>query len=74
MNAETLLKAIHIKTTSERLNKADVDRLRCSYVAVRAWLEATGRLAECAEDVPEYLLLEYPSGVKEEGQKSREGG
>jgi hypothetical protein len=29
---------------------------------------------ECVEVVPEYLLLEYLTGVKEEGQKSREGG
>ena len=74
MGPERLLKAMHIKTTSERLNKDGVDRMRCAYVAVRAWLEKTDRLAECDDGVPGYLLLEYLSGVKEEGQKNRGSG
>ena len=35
MGPERLLKAMHIKTTSERLNKDGVDRMRCAYVSVR---------------------------------------
>ena len=73
MPAESLLKPLHRRTTSERLNKDSVNHLRFSFVAVRGWFEKTDRLAECAESVP-YLLLEYLAGVKEEGQKIREGG
>ena len=73
MDADSRLKALHNKITSERLNKLGVDRLRCAYVAVRAWLEKKNRLGECEDGVPEYLLLEYLAEVKEEGQKSRAG-
>jgi hypothetical protein len=74
MDADSKLKAMRNKITSERLNKLGVDRLRCAYVAVRAWLEQKNLLGECADGVPEYLLLEYLARVKEEGQKSRAGG
>ena len=74
MDADSKLKAMCNKITIERLNKLGVDRLRCAYVAVRAWLEKKNLLGECADGVPEYLLLEYLAGVKEEGQKSRAGG
>jgi hypothetical protein len=74
MDADTRLKAMRNKITSERLNKLGVDRLRCAYVAVRAWVEKKNRLGECVDGVSEYLLLEYLAGVKEEGQKSRAGG
>ena len=71
MDADSRLKAMHNKITSEGLNKQGVNRLRYAYVAVREWLEKKNRLGECADGVPEYLLLEYLPEVKEEGQKSR---
>jgi hypothetical protein len=74
MDADSKLKAMRNKITVECLNKLGVDRLRCAYVAVRAWLEKKNLLGECADGVPEYLLLEYLAGVKEEGQKIRAGG
>ena len=74
MDADSRLKVMRNKITSERLNKLGVDHLRCSYVAVRAWVEKKNRLGECVDGIPEYLLLEYLAGVKEEGQKSRGGG
>jgi hypothetical protein len=36
MDADSKLKAMRHKITRERLNKLDVDRLRCAYVAVRS--------------------------------------
>jgi hypothetical protein len=74
MDADSRLKAMRNKITSERLSALGVDRLRCAYVAVRAWLAKKDRLGECANGVPEYLLLEYLTGIKEEGQKSRAEG
>jgi hypothetical protein len=78
MDVDSRLKVMHNKITRERLNKIGVDRLRCAYVAayvaVRAWCEKKDRLGECADGVPEHLLLDYPAGVKEEGQKCRAGG
>jgi hypothetical protein len=74
MDADSRLKAMRNKITSERLNNLGVDHLRCAYVEVRAWVEKKNRLGECVDGVPKYLLLEYLAGVKEEGQKSRAGG
>ena len=49
MDADSKLKAMCNKITIERLNKLGVDRLRCAYVAVRAWLERKNLLGECAD-------------------------
>ncbi len=46
MDADSRLKAMRNKRTSERLNPLVVDHLRCAYVAVRASLAKKDRLRE----------------------------
>ena len=74
MDADSRLKAMRNKITSERLNALGVDRLRCAYVAVRAWLAKKDRLGECANDVPEYLLLNTPRGSRKRARRAAQEG